>query len=36
VQLRLLAPQYQRVFGSDRYREQPAVVLPDGSTVSLY
>lgn len=31
----LLAPRYQRVCGFDWYREQPADVLPDGSTVSL-
>ncbi|MGH8604448.1 MAG: hypothetical protein ACREXR_17210, partial [Gammaproteobacteria bacterium] len=36
LRLLLLAPQYQRVFGFDRYREQPGVVLPHGSTVSLY
>ena len=36
LRLLLLAPQYQRVFGFDRYREQPGAVLPHGSTVSLY
>jgi hypothetical protein len=36
LRLLLLAPQYQRVFGFDRYRKQPAGLLSDGSTVSLY
>ncbi|ADE16555.1 hypothetical protein Nhal_3531 [Nitrosococcus halophilus Nc 4] len=31
-----LMPQYQRLFGFDCYRKQPAGVLPDGSTISLY
>ncbi|QBQ54205.1 SGNH/GDSL hydrolase family protein [Nitrosococcus wardiae] len=31
-----LGPQYQRLFGFDCYRKQPAGVLPDGSTLSLY
>jgi hypothetical protein len=35
-QMRLLAPQYRRLFGFEQYREQPAGLLPDGSTVSLY
>ncbi len=32
----LLAPQYQRVLGFDRYRKQPAGVLPDGTSIALY
>ena len=36
LRLLLLAPQYQPVFGFDRYRKQPGAVLPHGSTVSLY
>ncbi|MGH8580996.1 MAG: hypothetical protein ACREVK_13075 [Gammaproteobacteria bacterium] len=32
----LLAPQYECVFGFDRYREQPTGRLPDGTTIALY
>ena len=31
-----LSPQHQRLFGFDRYSQQPTGVFPDGSTVSLY
>lgn len=36
LRFQLLAPQYQRLCGFDRHRKQPAGVLTDGSTVSLY
>jgi hypothetical protein len=31
-----LSAQHRRLFGLDRYSQQPAGVFPDGSTVSLY
>lgn len=34
--VRLFAPQYRRLFGFEQHRKQPAGLLPDGSTVSLY
>ncbi|MCI0400388.1 MAG: hypothetical protein L0Z68_03680 [Gammaproteobacteria bacterium] len=36
LQSLLLAPQYECVFGFDRYREQPTGRLPDGTTIALY
>ncbi len=34
--VRLFTPQYRRLFGLEQHRKQPAGLLPDGSTVSLY
>ncbi|MGH8583443.1 MAG: hypothetical protein ACREWG_11800 [Gammaproteobacteria bacterium] len=36
LRFQLLAPQYQCVCGFNSHRKQPAGMLTDGSTISLY